>query len=1132
MSTDERQQPHDGSEQPDQSGQSAQHDQADPASQQPPASSSGRSPARPIRQHDEHEAETFIGYAKPSAGPSAGPGSIPNRKPAVDPDATLGPARKPNTPSQSASAQSSPPPAPGKPGAWSGAKSNILGHNQPGARSPSFPRPPVPAPKAGTVSDSWDQSINDDQATMPPGHSPSGFGTMRTLDRGRIGPYPLERELGRGGMGVVYLARDEKLGRAVAIKVLPDMFAQHPERAARFEREARLLASLNHANIASIYELGEEDGARYLTLEYVPGLTLSEKLHSGSIPIDESLHICAQIAEGLEAAHEKGVIHRDLKPGNVKITPEGIVKVLDFGLAKSSGPDGSSPEASPDMPTGGIGNTQEGMILGTAGYMSPEQARGRPLDKRTDVWSFGCVLYETLTGRSPFYADTVSDTIALILRTDPDWSVLPAETPERVRELLRRCFIKDPKRRLRDLGEARIELQAAHEAFSSFEGLAASSVGGTMAMPTAAVPARRAGAPAPDAAWWQYVPWAMAGLAVAVAAMVTAALVLRPDGFGGGGGSSTRNADASGIIRFSSAMPTGVAALPRGLATVVAVSDNERWTVVSAERDSRRRLYARSLDGTEFLPVGDIMGATTPFFAPDASQLGFVRPGVIERISTDSFTTNSNAQPTVIVDGIAGDIAGATWTDSNQIVYAVATGSRKGLYQAPADQRGRGTPLTMPNSTGSDGSVDALWPHAVRGTELVVYTARSGSSWSLRWLSLSDTSKNGEILTGGRGGFVVGRGSTRFLVYAVGGSLEATRIQVSASGITNLGGVQSLQSGLAVVDDTTHFALSDSGLLAFLPLAERDRQLQSVAIVGDATAAPELANADRVGGMIRVDPANPQRMAYITNDRTTPVRVVAAGQDTIDATGILGEVTSIAWRSREPNSGLSTLTMTVRGPDRTTVMDWNPATGVLAELPGTDRLVQPLVHAWDPKGQLLYLSQDTVEGTRELQVYTAELRSANRIFDDTASLIDVATGPTASMIAYTRVNEGTPRVQVRFDPTSEQSQVFEVPGAPSWAPLWIRSSVEGASSTGGTLLVQRADGIHAYEMTGDLAAPIGTSPRRVHTFPGTPGSEREYDAASDGSWVLVPMIERGQGGEVNLVVNFNHEVEQKLSRTP
>jgi serine/threonine protein kinase/Tol biopolymer transport system component len=281
-----------------------------------------------------------------------------------------------------------------------------------------------------------------------------------------LGGYQLQSLLGTGGMGEVYQALDPRLGRHVAIKILPAAFTSHPDRLARFEREARMLASLNHPNICGIHGIEESDGVRFLILELVEGATLADTLrdvwrrdgNGRGLALDRVRAIARQVTDGLEVAHGKGIIHRDLKPANIKITPGGVVKVLDFGLAKAVGRDATSPDLSDPLLEDG--RRRESVIVGTAAYMSPEQARGLPVDKRTDIWAFGCVLYEMLTGRVAFAGDTVSDSIAKILEREPDWSALPATTPAPIRRLLRRCLAKDPKQRLRDIGDVRIEIDA------------------------------------------------------------------------------------------------------------------------------------------------------------------------------------------------------------------------------------------------------------------------------------------------------------------------------------------------------------------------------------------------------------------------------------------------------------------------------------------------------------------------------------------------------------------------------------------------------------------------------------------------------------------------------------------------
>ena len=284
-----------------------------------------------------------------------------------------------------------------------------------------------------------------------------------------MGTYEIVGPLGKGGMGEVYRARDSKLKREVAIKVLPDAFARDAERVARFQREAEVLASLNHPHIAAIYDLAEYGDSRFLVLELVEGETLADRITRGALPVEEVLSIAKQISEALEAAHEKGIVHRDLKPANVKIQPDGQVKVLDFGLAKALEGSPASPSMS-NSPTLSMAATNAGVIMGTAAYMPPEQAKGKTVDRRADIWAFGVVVYEMLTGRMPFSGETASETMAAVMMKEPDWNALPGTTPPRLRDLLRRCLVKDPRNRLRDIGDARIAIEEAQSGGAEIEG--------------------------------------------------------------------------------------------------------------------------------------------------------------------------------------------------------------------------------------------------------------------------------------------------------------------------------------------------------------------------------------------------------------------------------------------------------------------------------------------------------------------------------------------------------------------------------------------------------------------------------------------------------------------------------------
>jgi hypothetical protein len=392
--------------------------------------------------------------------------------------------------------------------------------------------------------------------------------------------YRITAAIGAGGMGEVYRATDTKLGRDVAVKVLPAEFARDPERLARFAREAHLLASLNHPNIAQIYGFETamlEDGSNghFLAMELVEGEELGERMKRGAIPVTEAMAIAKQIAEALEEAHERGIVHRDLKPANVKVTIDGRVKVLDFGLAKAyagEGVGGSSPDLS-RSPTMTHAGTHAGLILGTAAYMSPGQARGHPVDKRTDIWAFGVVLFEMLSGRRLFQGETVSDTLAAVLKTEPDWEALPPDTPSRVRGLLRRCLDRDPRTRLRDIGEARIALERR----GSVE-----EAPGTAAPPKRTRRARG-------------LAWAGGALGIALAAWAIEKATTRAPG-------------SPDPVHLDLGLPPQVEPVT-GRQGGVAVSSDGKAIAMVGFRGGTRRLFVRRLDAPEAIDVGDTSGA-------------------------------------------------------------------------------------------------------------------------------------------------------------------------------------------------------------------------------------------------------------------------------------------------------------------------------------------------------------------------------------------------------------------------------------------------------------------------------------------------------------------------------------------
>jgi serine/threonine-protein kinase len=510
-----------------------------------------------------------------------------------------------------------------------------------------------------------------------------------------IGPYRIEREIARGGMGIVYLAHDTRLDRTVALKALPADVANDPERLHRFEREAKLLASLNHPNIAAIYDIAEGGGHRYLALEHVEGETLAQRLAGGALPMSEAIELCLQIASGMEAAHERGVIHRDLKPGNVMIGLGDQVKIVDFGLAKgrvaAEGDMGQSPAWAPGSATGGspqsptgapIPNsptissptftspalspgTIPGIILGTAPYLSPEQARGKVVDRRTDIWSYGCVLYECLTGKRAFDGETVSDTVARILEREPDWSALPKATPTRVVELLHRSLEKDPRRRLRDMGEARLALEEVRA--------------GTAASSSTVIPAGAYPATARPRTWFDRVP---SGVMLAIGLLLGGALSLRLAGHpapwesgAAGAGSAVR-----GPVDLSVWIPSDLRALDADLTpdgkTIVLKAVHRARTEGGAE--PRPMLYTRRLDQRNFEPVRGSEGVLGFQISADGRWIGFGAP-ISERSTKRRLSVvamDGSAPPAPLLDADGSYSNGSAWLETGDILFGLAGGQQ------------------------------------------------------------------------------------------------------------------------------------------------------------------------------------------------------------------------------------------------------------------------------------------------------------------------------------------------------------------------------------------------------------------------------------------------------------------------
>jgi eukaryotic-like serine/threonine-protein kinase len=465
----------------------------------------------------------------------------------------------------------------------------------------------------------------------------------------KLGSYEITDAIGAGGMGEVYRARDARLGRDVALKVLPEAFARDDERMARFQREAKVLASLNHPNIASIYGLEDSGATHALVMELVEGPTLADRIKQGPIPIDEALRIAKQICEALEYAHERGIVHRDLKPANVKLTNDDAVKVLDFGLAKAIEGDAASIDIA-TSPTMSRMATLAGVLLGTAAYMSPEQAKGKAVDRRADIWASGCVLYEMLTGKMAFHGETVTDTLAAVIRAEPDWSQLPAATPIRVRVLLQRCLQKDPKQRLRDIGEARILLD---EVLSGAQDpLLAGTAGISVSL------------------WRRALPWTLFGVTViALAALAFVHFREKP----------TALAES---MRFQIPLTANLA--PGG-GNFALSPDGRQLAFAATGSDGVLRLWIRSLDSLDARPLpGSESPLFPPFFwSPDSRSIAFDAGGKLKKIDVSGGGAET-------LCGLSSNAVGGSWNRDGVIIF----GQVPGVIMRVSANGGSPSPLT------------------------------------------------------------------------------------------------------------------------------------------------------------------------------------------------------------------------------------------------------------------------------------------------------------------------------------------------------------------------------------------------------------------------------------------------------
>ena len=892
----------------------------------------------------------------------------------------------------------------------------------------------------------------------------------------RVGNYEIVAKIGEGGMGEVYRGRDTRLKREVALKTLPDSLKRDPDRIARFEREAQTLAALNHPNIAIIHGVEDAGHDQALVMELVEGSTLAELLADGRVPADDARKIALQIADALEAAHEQGVIHRDLKPANIKIRPDGTVKVLDFGLAKiftareadSQAQLANSPTLTAPM------MTSAGVVLGTAAYMSPEQARGRAVDKRADIWAFGCLLYEMLAGRPAFGGDTTTDILAAVVQQEPDWSRLPPGSPAAIASVIRRCLEKNPRERLRDIGDARLELRSE-----------------------AAAKDRRPGA----------APRSVRPVGVATAAFVvgavTAGLLLYA--WLARRSSSTEAADQP--VRVTVSPPPGVKLSTASRGSSVALSpDGRRLVFVGQQEGGAPRLYLREFGRFEAVAIAETDGATTPFFSPDGAWVGFFAGGSLKKVSL------AGGAPIALTKVL--NERGHAWLRDDSMILTPA--SNVGLTRLPSAGTGRAEPFTAL----TEGELSHRWPTQLPDASAVLFSVWNDTGWDFARIAAqrAGSRERVQVLEAG-GGYprylhdpAGGRG---YLVYARAEGLLAARFDASALRLTGapvpiVDAVMTNNSGGA------HFDLAGQGTLAYIPgtNAEAIRELAWVTRDGRRAAAVRLPGAGRY---FSLDPTGKrvlrgnvvgQRDLWMEDlERGTSTRLMSGegwftgtwspdGEWAVYPKGQpIPNLYRVRTRAGSPEERLATnihsQIPTSISPDGTTLVyqESNPTTSadiwvMRLPPPGTGASSRPEARPF---------------------VNTKAADTSGRISAD------------GRWLAYQSNESGRFEVYIRSFP--EGDQTIQVSTAGGLAPVWSRR--------GPDLFYRSMNGSIMVATVTPAPQPAVSTPRRLLD---APGYESDFEVAPDDQrFLMMPLIPtEAAGGQIHVILNFLEELRQRV----
>jgi serine/threonine-protein kinase len=933
-----------------------------------------------------------------------------------------------------------------------------------------------------------------------------------------IGPYRIDSLLGVGGMGEVYRAHDPKLNRAVAIKILPPAFANDPDRLARFKREAQVLASLNHPNVGGIYGFEDADGIHALILELVEGPTLAD-LVSGvasgfsrtaatatnpakagshnsaaslrALPVDEALSIARQIADALEAAHEQGVIHRDLKPANIKVREDGTVKVLDFGLAKLADPVGATLQGGPSMTQSPTittpAMTAAGMILGTAAYMSPEQAKGRPADKRSDVWAFGCVLYEMLTGKRAFDGEDVSDTLAAILRAEPDWNALTEDVPAHVRLLLRKCLEKDRGRRISDISTARFLITERVD----------------QAIPAGASDARQSGS-ATVPRWRRTIP-------ALVSVIVVSAIV------GDGVWVLKRSPPQQGVTRLTFPLPDGQQFTNAGRKLVALSRDGTKMAYVA-----NGRLYLKTadrLDATAMSTVeasGEGNGVTTPAFSPDGRWIAFWSGSgaVLQKVAS------TGGAPVTLCS--AENPYGISW-DGDSLLFGEGS---KGIMRVAATG---GTPeLLVP---AKDNELLAA-PEMLPGGRMLLYTASKGAV-GLDWWDKAQvvvqtlgSSERFVVVDGGSDAHYV---ATGHLIYAVGGTLfgvpfDLQHARVTGSPAPVVEGVRRAANG---VTSAANFGVSDTGALVYVPGSAEGLSTRDLALLDRKGGIEPLKLSARQYAYPRVSPDGSRVAVTVGEGTQSDIWIYdLKGASGMSRLTFGGHNRFPSWTSDSARVAFQS--------DR----DGEPAIfWQRADAPGSkaDRLTTPekgeahIPNSWSPKDDVLLFT--VVKGS-ENAMWTFSLADKKAVsfgnVRESGTQPNGAFSPDGRWVAYNHLESTGRPPLVIVQPFPAIDRVFQI--GPGLNPMWSRDGKElllsGGAGDGGNFEAITVSTERGFVVTGRASWP---RPGAILAA----GLPRNYDLLPDAqSFVIVvdsgTRRSAGAGLRIEYVLNWFEELKQKV----